>query len=133
MALQLGALRNALMVANVSADKVGAAAEEVADYGLRLPRLVVMVQLVIGITVVLVGSQFAIWSRTGEISGQQAALSAKLADTNEALSAKIAEANANFSAKIADTNARFTALEARQGKVEAKLGEISDQIARLKP
>lgn len=39
MALQLGALRDALLAANIPADKASAAAEEVATYDNRLAKI----------------------------------------------------------------------------------------------
>jgi hypothetical protein len=70
MALQLGALRDALIDAHVSPEKAAAAAEEVAGYENRLTRLTTLVQVAIGILVVLLGSQAALWTKLGEISGQ---------------------------------------------------------------
>lgn len=78
MALQLGTLRDALLEAGATPDKANEASEEVAGYENRLTRLTTMVQAVIALLVVLIGSQAAIWIKMGEISGQLAALSARV-------------------------------------------------------
>lgn len=70
MALQLGALRDALLEAGVTSDKAAAAAEEVAGYDNRLTRLTTLVQVAIGILVVLLGSQAALWAEVGHMNGQ---------------------------------------------------------------
>ncbi len=69
MALQLGALRDAFLAANVPPEKASAAAEEVAAYDTRLTHLTTRVQIALGLLVVLLGSQAAIWIKLGEISG----------------------------------------------------------------
>jgi hypothetical protein len=74
MALQLGALRDAFLAANVPPEKASAAAEEVAAYDTRLTHLTPLVQVALGLLVVLLGSQAAIWIKMGEISGQLAQL-----------------------------------------------------------
>jgi hypothetical protein len=74
MALQLGALRDAFLAANVPPEKASAAAEEVAAYDTRLTHLTTLVQVALGLLVVLLGSQAAIWIKMGEISGQLAQL-----------------------------------------------------------
>lgn len=71
MALQLGALRDALIAAGVDRTKADAAAEEVAGYENRLTTLA---QVIIGLLVVLLGSQAAIWITLGKLSGQLAGL-----------------------------------------------------------
>ena len=78
MALQLGTLRDALLEAGATPDKANEASEEVAGYDNRLTRLITMVQAAIALLVVLIGSQAAIWIKMGEISGQLAALSARV-------------------------------------------------------
>jgi hypothetical protein len=83
MALQLGALRDALIDAGVSKEKAEAASEEVAGYENRLIRLTTMVQAAIAILVVLLGSQAALWNEVGKLDGrittQFARLDAQLA------------------------------------------------------
>ena len=81
MALQLGALRDALEAAHVPADKAAAAAEEVAGYDNRLAALdsrVAVLTWMVGanltLTLLIAGSVFAIWSKLGEVSGQLALL-----------------------------------------------------------
>jgi hypothetical protein len=82
MALQLGALRDALLEAGVANEKAAAAAEEVAGYENRLTRLTTLVQMAIAILVLLLGSQAALWSELGKmdgrISGQLARIEAKV-------------------------------------------------------
>jgi hypothetical protein len=61
VALQLGALRDALLAANVSQEQANAAAEEVAGYENRLTRLTTLVRVAIGILVVVLASQAGLW------------------------------------------------------------------------
>jgi hypothetical protein len=70
MALQLGALRDALLDAGVTKEKAEAAAEEVAGYENRLTRLTTMAQAAIAILVVLLGSQAALWNEIGKMDGR---------------------------------------------------------------
>ena len=70
MALQLGALRDALLAANVSSETASAAAEEVAGYENRLTRLTTMTQVSIGILVLLLGSQAALWMEIGHLNSE---------------------------------------------------------------
>ena len=70
MALQLGALRDALIEAHVSPATAAAAAEEVAGYENRLTRLTTLTQVSIGILVILLGSQAALWAEIGHMNGQ---------------------------------------------------------------
>ena len=70
MALQLGALRDALLAAQVPSEAASAAAEEVAGYENRLTRLTTMTQLSIGILVLLLGSQAALWSEVGHLNSE---------------------------------------------------------------
>src|SRR5689334_2541689 len=78
MALQLGALRDALIEAGVSETKAREAAEEVAGYENRLTRLTTMVQAMIAIGMLLLASQGAIWLEIGKLTSQQAGVSAKI-------------------------------------------------------
>lgn len=81
MALQLGALRDALIDAGAKPDKADKAAEEVATFDSRIAaidtRLAVltwMVSAVLGLSLLLLGSVFAVWSRLGDLGGQLSAL-----------------------------------------------------------
>jgi hypothetical protein len=81
MALQLGATRDAFLAAGVPADKADAASEELAGFDNRIAaidsRLAVltwMVGAVITVSLLLLGSMFAVWSKLGDISGQLARL-----------------------------------------------------------
>ncbi len=81
MALQLGALRTALVDAGASPANVERAAEEVAGYDNRLAgletRVAVLTWMVgadLGLTLLIVGSLLAVWSKLGEVSGQLAQL-----------------------------------------------------------
>lgn len=82
MALQLGALRDALLEAGAAEGKAAAAAEEVAGYENRLTTLTTLVQAALAILVLLLGSQAALWSAfgmmDGRVSGQLARIEAKL-------------------------------------------------------
>ncbi len=75
--LELNSMRDALMHFGNKA-KASKAVEEVAGYDRDLTRLSTMVSAVIAMLVVLIGSQAAIWIKMGEISGQVAALSARI-------------------------------------------------------
>jgi hypothetical protein len=86
MALQLGALRDALIDAGARPDKAAAASEELASYDNRVSsiegklagiesRLTVLTWAVgvqASLTLVILGSMFAVWSRLGDITGQLA-------------------------------------------------------------
>lgn len=79
MALQLGALRTALLEAGATTEKAEKAAVEVAGYDIRLAgvetRLAVLTWMAganLGLTLLLFGSVFAFWSKLGDISGQLA-------------------------------------------------------------
>ena len=89
MALQLGALRNALLDAGVAKEKAEAAAEEVAGYENRLTRLATMVQAAIAILVVLLGSQAALWNEIGKIDGRMTTQFAKIEAQLTRIEAKI--------------------------------------------
>jgi hypothetical protein len=70
MALQLGALRDALIEAGATDANARAAAEEVAGYENRLTRLTTMVQAMIAICMLLLASQGAIWLEIGKLDGK---------------------------------------------------------------
>ncbi len=70
MALQLGALRDALVEAGVSEANAKAASEEVAGYENRLTRLTTMVQAMIAIGMLLLASQGTIWLELGKLSSK---------------------------------------------------------------
>ena len=81
MALQLGALRDALIEAGASSEKATKASEEVASYEMRLAsiegRLGVLTWMVgtnVALTLSLTAGAFAVWARLGDISGQLAGL-----------------------------------------------------------
>ena len=74
MALQLGALRDALEAAGAKPEQARAASEEVAGYDRRLMELSTRVKIGIGLVVVLIGSQVALWIKLGVISGQLASI-----------------------------------------------------------
>ena len=85
MALQLGVLRDALLEGGVSPEKAGAAAEEVAGYENRLTKLTTMVQAMIGIGMLLLASQGAIWLEIGKQNAQAAELTAKISQMDATL------------------------------------------------
>jgi len=77
MAMQLGALRTALLEAGATQDKADQAAEEAAGYETRLAGLETRVAVVtwmvganITLTVLAVGVLITLASRLGELSGQ---------------------------------------------------------------
>jgi hypothetical protein len=77
MAIQLGALRDALIDAGATPDKADRASEELAGYEIRLSaidtRLTVLTWMVgtsVGLTIVLLGSMLAMWTKLGDIAGQ---------------------------------------------------------------
>ena len=79
MALQLGALRDALLEAGATMEKAELAAEEVASYEQRIAgvdtRLTVLTWMVgtnIGVTLIVLGSTIALWAKLGELAGQLA-------------------------------------------------------------
>jgi hypothetical protein len=81
MAMQLGALRDALLDAGVSVDKAAKAAEEGAAYDMRLAGLETRVSVLtwmvganVGLTVLAIGGLVTLASKLGEISGQIAQL-----------------------------------------------------------
>ena len=85
MALHLGALRDALIDAGVSADKAGEAAVEVAEHAnrfagtnSRITALTWIVGATFGLNLLIISSLFGIWLRLGELCDQlaQAALAA---------------------------------------------------------
>lgn len=85
MALQLGALRDALLAANVPPEKAEAAAEEVAGYENRLTRLTTLVQAALAVLVLLLGSQAGLWMEVGKLNGGIARVDAQVTQ----ISAKI--------------------------------------------
>ena len=93
MALQLGALRDALIDAGASEDKAQRAAEELAGYqsefaavrgvlngidarlngvDARITMLTWVITLHAAVTLAILGSTFALWAKLGDISGQLA-------------------------------------------------------------
>ncbi len=100
MALQLGALRNALLEAGASSDKAEAAAEELVSYDgrftstdLKVVRLAGSVQLVqwmaatsLVLIMLVLGSVVALWIKFSELEGQFAAVSSQLAAVAKAVS-----------------------------------------------
>ena len=77
MAMQLGALRDALIEAGASHSKADQASEEVAIYDTRLAgvetKLAVLTWMagaMIGLTLLVLGNVIALWSKLGDISGQ---------------------------------------------------------------
>ena len=85
MAMQLGALRTALLEAGASAAKADQAAEEGAAYETRLAgletRVAVLTWMVganVGLTILVLGGLVTLASRMGEVGGQVAALAARI-------------------------------------------------------
>ncbi len=81
MALQLGYLRDALLEAKVSPELASKAAEEVAAFDGALSKLTASVaklttlmQISVALTTALLVSQFALWTKLGDIAAQIARL-----------------------------------------------------------
>lgn len=79
MALQLGAVRDALVAANVPPDLAAKASEELAGQedritkiDTRLSVLIWMVGTNLTLTLLLLGSMLALWARLADVSGQLA-------------------------------------------------------------
>lgn len=84
MALQAGALRDALLAANVPPDLAGKASEEAAGYDSRLNKidrqlaaiqgtlgvLTTLVGVSITLSVLLIGGMFVMWSKIGDLASQ---------------------------------------------------------------
>jgi hypothetical protein len=82
MAMQLGALRTALLEAGVSVEKAEKAAEEGAGFEARLAgiesRVSVLTWMVganVGLTIIVIGALVTLSSKLGEIGGQLVQLS----------------------------------------------------------
>jgi len=82
MAMQLGALRTALLEAGVSVEKAEKAAEEGASFEARLAgiesRVSVLTWMVganVGLTILVIGALVTLSSKLGEIGGQLVQLS----------------------------------------------------------
>jgi hypothetical protein len=81
MALQMGALRDALIAGGTPVDKAAAAAEEVAAFQTRLGGLDVRLAVLrwmagasVALTLLLLGVTLALWARLNEIGGHLARL-----------------------------------------------------------
>jgi uncharacterized protein (DUF3084 family) len=79
MALQLGALRDALISAGVGKPEAVAAAEEMAGVDIRLTRLSTQMQLMIGVMLLLLASQAALWAGYGRLGSRIGDLQARTA------------------------------------------------------
>jgi hypothetical protein len=84
MALQLGALREALIEAGASPEKAREASEEVAAYDRQLTRLT-MVRLVAAATLAILLSQAALWQQMGKIDGQLVQIGAQVSHIEQAV------------------------------------------------
>ena len=81
MALQLGALRAALLDAGAKPETADRAAEELAGLSHvdeRLKHMDWKINAIMAVVIVMLSSQFLLWSKVGEISGQLTAIMAKL-------------------------------------------------------
>jgi len=97
--LQLGATREAFLAAGAPADKAAAAAEELAAFegqqsrienrlahvdqrldrmDLRLGHMDWKINAMLTVLVLMLGSQFLLWSKVGEMSGQISQILARL-------------------------------------------------------
>ncbi len=115
MALQLGALRGALISAGVDKPQASAAAEDVAGYEHRLTRLSTQMQFVIAVMLLLLGSQAALWAEYGKLGSQISELQARTTRIEEQNS-KMAEQTAKLTeqtAKVLEQNAQIISQLAR--------------------
>jgi len=92
MALQLGATREAFLAAGTPPDKASAAAEELAAFeghqsgiearlaqmDARLNHMDWKINAIMAVIVLMLGSQFLLWAKVGEISGQLSQVLARL-------------------------------------------------------
>ena len=81
MALQLGALRAALLDAGATAETADRAAEELAglsDVDTRLKHMDWKINAIMAVVVLMLGSQLLLWTKVGEISGQLAQIAMRL-------------------------------------------------------
>jgi hypothetical protein len=85
MALQLGALREALIEAGASPEKAREAAEEVAAYDRSLTRLTTMVRLIAAATLAILVSQGLLWQQLGKIDGQLAQIGVQVSHIEQAV------------------------------------------------
>jgi hypothetical protein len=81
MALQLGALRDALLAAGAPEDKARAAAEEAAGYETRLARMDAKLSVALwagGLSfAAILASQAVLWVQVGKIDGQLSSIAAQ--------------------------------------------------------
>jgi len=84
MALQLGALRDALIEAGASPEKANKAAEEAASYETRLARIDAKLTIVIWagglLFAAVLTSQALLWTGQGRIDGQLAAIGSQVSE-----------------------------------------------------
>lgn len=89
MALQLGALRDALIDAGASEDKARAAAEEAATYETRLSRIDAKLTVALWagglLFAAVLAAQATLWLEVGKVDGHLAAMSAQLAEITQAV------------------------------------------------
>ena len=81
MALQLGALRAALLDAGAKPETADRAAEELAGLSqvdTRLKHMDWKINAIMAVVVLMLGSQLLLWSKVGEISGQLAQIAMRL-------------------------------------------------------
>jgi hypothetical protein len=78
MALELGALRKALINAGADTTMAETASEEVAGYENRLTRQTTMVQAMLAIGLMMLASQGALWLEIGKLDGSMVALNTKV-------------------------------------------------------
>ena len=81
MALQLGALRDALLDAGAKPETADRAAEELAGLSHvddRLKHMDWKINAIMAVVIVMLGSQFLLWSKLGEVSGQLAQIAGRL-------------------------------------------------------
>jgi methyl-accepting chemotaxis protein len=143
MALQLGALRDALIEANVSPERAAAAAEEVAGYENRLTRLTTMVQAMIAIGLLLLGSQAALWMEAGKLNGTVSELGGRvtrldgtvtqLSGTVNQLSGTVSQLSTTvnqLSATVNQLSGKVSQLDATVAQMDGKIDQIASTMKR---
>jgi chromosome segregation ATPase len=134
MAIQLGALRDALIDAGADPAKASTAAEEVAGYDNRLTRLTVMVQVSIAILVMLLGSQAALWNQMGELKGQMGELRGQMGELKGQMTdlkgqmTDLKGQMTDLKGQMTDLKGQMTDLRQQQTAILARLAEIGSHL-----
>ena len=127
MALQLGALRDALIEAQVSPEKAAAAAEEVAGYENRLTKLTTMVQAMIAIGMLLLASQAGVWVGIGKVNGTVIATNARVDQVSTRVD-QVSTRVDQVSTRLDQVSTRLDQVSTRIDQMSAKLDQIATAV-----